>query len=254
MCTFDFDLPNITSIDRRTVLCFTCWGKHLLRPSWKSRHKPPLHYPGFCWQACDDESSMVCWDLTLITAVIYWQLPYPLTTAITSWVIVVHRAGIPVLSSCICVVYTLWSYMQRSLCSENSYLFFLCLFKQFLIITNFSWQLNLSFLLVFIFNLTFFLSPGILIKTEWPLVPTSEARFSDYIVVRVILRISRVMSKSEQQLFIHNFRKMQKKHLLRNLIRLACDGGISVSVEGGWHQYVTFSISCGSPVALTWFI
>lgn len=46
MCTFDFDLPNITSIDRRTVLCFTCWEKHLVRPSWKPRHKPPLHYPG----------------------------------------------------------------------------------------------------------------------------------------------------------------------------------------------------------------
>lgn len=95
MCTFDFDLPNITSIDRRTVLCFTCWEKHLLGPSWKPGHEPPLHYPGCCWQACDDESSMVCWGLALITAVIYWQLPYPLTTAITSWVIMVHRAENP---------------------------------------------------------------------------------------------------------------------------------------------------------------
>lgn len=95
MCTFDFDLPNITSIDRRTVLCFTCWEKHLLGPSWKPGHEPPLHYPGCCWQACDDESSMVCWGLALITAVIYWQLPYPLTMAITSWVIVVHRAENP---------------------------------------------------------------------------------------------------------------------------------------------------------------
>lgn len=92
MCTFDFDLPNITSIDRRTVLCFTCWEKHLLRPSWKPGHKLPLHYPSGCWQAWDDESSMVCWGLALITAVIYWQLPYPLTTAITSRVIMVHRA------------------------------------------------------------------------------------------------------------------------------------------------------------------
>lgn len=95
MCTFDFDLPNITSIDRRTVLCFTCWEKHLLRPSWKPGHKPPLHYPGSCWQACDDESSMVCWGLALITTVIYWPLLYPLTTAITSWVIMVHRAENP---------------------------------------------------------------------------------------------------------------------------------------------------------------
>lgn len=95
MCTFDFDLPNITSIDRRTVLCFSCWEKHLPRPSWKPGHKPPLHYPGCCWQAWDDESSMVCWGLALITAVIYWQLPYPLTTAITRRVIVVHRAENP---------------------------------------------------------------------------------------------------------------------------------------------------------------
>lgn len=87
MCTFDFDLPNITSIDRRTVLCFTCWEKHLLRPSWKPGHKPPLHYPGCCWQSCDDEPSMVCWELALITTVIYWQLLHPLATAITSWVI-----------------------------------------------------------------------------------------------------------------------------------------------------------------------
>lgn len=95
MCTFDFDLSNITSIDRRTVLCFTCWEKHLPRPSWKPGHKPPLHYPGCCWQAWDDESSMVCWGLALITAGIYWQLPYPLTTAITSQVIMVHRAENP---------------------------------------------------------------------------------------------------------------------------------------------------------------
>lgn len=95
MRTFDFDLPNITSIDRRTVLCFTCWEMHLLGPSWKPGHKPPLHYPGCCWQAWDDESSMVCWGLALITAVIYWQLPYPLTTAITSWVIVVRRTENP---------------------------------------------------------------------------------------------------------------------------------------------------------------
>lgn len=95
MCTFDFDLSNITSIDRRTVLCFTCWEKHLLRTNWKPGHKPPLHYPGCCWQALDDESSMVCWGLALITAVIYWQLSYPLTTAITSLVIVVHRSENP---------------------------------------------------------------------------------------------------------------------------------------------------------------
>lgn len=90
MCTFDFDLPNITSIDWRTVLCFTCWGKHLLWPCWKPGHKPPLR-----WQACDEESSMVYWDLDLITAVIYWQLPQPPTMAITSWVIVEHRAENP---------------------------------------------------------------------------------------------------------------------------------------------------------------
>lgn len=93
MCTFDFDLPNITSIDRRTVLCFTWWEKHLPMPSYKPGHKPPLHYPSCCWQAWDDESSMVCWGLDLITTVIYRQPPYPLTTAIRSWVIVVHRAG-----------------------------------------------------------------------------------------------------------------------------------------------------------------
>lgn len=92
MCTFDFDLPNITSIDRRTVLCFTWWEKHLPRPRYKPGHEPPLHYPGCCWQAWDDESSMVCWGLDLITAVIYRQLPYPLTTAIRIRVIVVHRA------------------------------------------------------------------------------------------------------------------------------------------------------------------
>lgn len=92
---FDFDLSNLTSIDRRTVLCFTCREKHLLRTSWKPRHKPPLYYPGCCWQALDDESSMVCWGLALITAVIYWQLSYPLTTAITSQVIVAHRAENP---------------------------------------------------------------------------------------------------------------------------------------------------------------
>lgn len=70
-----------------------CPVPYLLRPCWKPGHKPPLHYPGCRWQACDDESSMVCWDPALITAVIYWQLLYPLTTAITSWVIMVHRAG-----------------------------------------------------------------------------------------------------------------------------------------------------------------
>lgn len=95
MCTFDFDLSNITSIDRRTVLCFTRWEKYLLGPSWKPRHKPPLHYPGCCWQALDDESSMVCWGLALIMTVIYLQLLYPLTTAITSQVIMVHRAENP---------------------------------------------------------------------------------------------------------------------------------------------------------------
>lgn len=127
MCTFDFDLPNITSIDRRTVLCFTCWEKHLPRPSWKPGHKPPLHYPGCCWQAWDDESSMVCWGLALITAVIYWQLPYPLTMAITSRVIVVHRAENPTV--CYQGIYG-WTRLskvtQRSIWTESSPLFYLC--------------------------------------------------------------------------------------------------------------------------------
>lgn len=126
MCTFDFDLPNITSIDRRTVLCFTCWEKHLLGPSWKPGHKPPLHYPGCRWQACDDESSMVCWDPTLITAVIYWQLPYPLTTAITSWVIVVHRAEKTSVCYLGVFVWTLQSYTRRTNCSERGPLLHLC--------------------------------------------------------------------------------------------------------------------------------
>lgn len=59
--------------------------------SWKPRYKPPLLYPGCCWQACDDGSSMVRWGRALIIAVIYWQPPCPLTTAIMSWVIVAHR-------------------------------------------------------------------------------------------------------------------------------------------------------------------
>lgn len=153
MCTFDFDLPNITSIDRRTVLCFTCWEKHLLRPSWKPGHKPPLHYPGCCWQAWDDESSMVCWGLALITTVIYWQLPYPLTTAITSQVIMVHRAENP--SVCYLGVYG-WTTLSKvrhkgqsvprtahfSICVQFSHTF---THK----IRNFSWQVNtLSFKLV----------------------------------------------------------------------------------------------------------
>lgn len=125
MCTFDFDLSNITSIDRRTVLCFTRWEKYLLRPSWKPRHKPPLHYPGCCWQALDDESSMVCWGLALIMAVIYLQLLYPLTTAITSQVIVVHRAENPTVRYLGGDGWTGLpkSKTQRSICAESGPLF-----------------------------------------------------------------------------------------------------------------------------------
>lgn len=158
MYTFDFDLPNITSIDRCTVLRFTCWEKHLLRPSWKPGHKPPLHYPGCRWQSCDDESSMVCWDLALITAVIYWQLLYPLTTAITSWVIMVHKTG----NSSVCYldidVWTLQSYTLRSICSESSPLFPLHFFIEdqklllagsFILLTDFNKNRHVILLLFF---------------------------------------------------------------------------------------------------------
>lgn len=43
----------------------------LAEASMEARHKPLLHYQVCPWQACDDESSMVRWGPSLITAVIY---------------------------------------------------------------------------------------------------------------------------------------------------------------------------------------
>lgn len=74
MCTFDFDLPNISSIDRHTVLCFSCWEKRSLGPSYEPGHRPSLHYPSGCWQVWEDESSTVRCGLDLITDVICGQL------------------------------------------------------------------------------------------------------------------------------------------------------------------------------------
>lgn len=190
MCTFDFDLPNITSIDRRTVLCFTCWEKHLPRPSWKPGHKPPLHYPGCCWQAWDDESSMVCWGLALITAVIYWQLPYPLTTAITSRVIVVHRAENP--SVCYLRVY-MWTRLSKVRHKGQSELraayFFICAqFSDiFLKIRNFS----MSFKLVVIRINP--LAPSVIFKSNICLA----VKHNLLCIVCLYLRKSKAMLESE---------------------------------------------------------
>lgn len=104
---------------------------------------------GCCWQAWDDESSMVCWGLALITAVIYWQLPYPLTTAITSRVIVVQRDENP--SVCYLRVY-MWTRLSKVRHKGQSELraahFFICaqFSNIFLKIRNFS----MSFILVVI--------------------------------------------------------------------------------------------------------
>lgn len=92
MCTFDFDLSNITSIDRRTVLRFTCWEKYLLRPSWNPRHKPPSH--------CLACSCQTLWwwifhgllRLTPNHCCHQEATTNPPTAAITSWVLVLHRA------------------------------------------------------------------------------------------------------------------------------------------------------------------
>lgn len=91
---FDFDLPDITSID--VPLSWLggwrgrgYWGTS---PGTTAADLDCCIIQGCCWQARDDESSMVRWGPDLITAVICRQQPYPLTTAITSWVIGVHRS------------------------------------------------------------------------------------------------------------------------------------------------------------------
>lgn len=96
---FDFDLPDITSIDEPPS-----WPRGVAEWRGGGRAAGPgttaadlevgdRHIiQGCCWQARDDESSMVRWGPDLITAVICRQPPYPLTTAITSRVIGVHRS------------------------------------------------------------------------------------------------------------------------------------------------------------------